>query len=217
MTTNTGYRGAVSEGILSGNTWTIPNITSSHTVTITFTQYSLVTSAPGTFWIGLKNSDDQGTQFDLKTQLYINGRLAAEGQALCITGVTRNPSYAKQASVLFGPVLNGAYNSGDVLSLKVSTRIGTTPDGQKCPGPGGSHNNAVGLRLYYDGATRASAFGVQIAPSPLKTYFLHSSGSSYFLDNVTPSGSEQYKDSAGINYNNGNQWQEIGTWRMTLP
>jgi hypothetical protein len=27
---------------------------------------------PGTFWIGLKNSDDQGTQFDLQAQVLIN-------------------------------------------------------------------------------------------------------------------------------------------------
>ena len=57
-----------------------------------------------------------------------------------------------------------------------------------------------------------AAFKGQIAPDPLKTYFLHSSRSNDFLDNVTPSGSEKYKDSAGINYNNGNPWKEIGTW-----
>ena len=37
VTTNTGFIAAVSEGTLSGNTWTIPNVTSSHTVTVTFT------------------------------------------------------------------------------------------------------------------------------------------------------------------------------------
>ena len=36
VTTNTGYTASVSEGTLSGNTWTIPNVTSSHTVTLTF-------------------------------------------------------------------------------------------------------------------------------------------------------------------------------------
>jgi hypothetical protein len=36
VTTNTGYTASISEGTLSGNTWTIPNVTSSHTVTLTF-------------------------------------------------------------------------------------------------------------------------------------------------------------------------------------
>jgi len=36
VTTNTGYTASVSEGTLWGNTWTIPNVTSSHTVTLTF-------------------------------------------------------------------------------------------------------------------------------------------------------------------------------------
>ena len=49
------------------------------------------------------------------------------------------------------------FATGDVLSLRVSTRIGTNPDGTKCAGPGGSHNNALGLRLYYDAASRRLA------------------------------------------------------------
>jgi hypothetical protein len=216
VSTNTGFTATVSEGSLAGNTWTIPNITSSHTVTVTFTQFS-VTPGSGKYWIGLKNSDDQGTQFDLKTELLINGSLVSEGKALCITGVTRNPPNAKEVTVPFGSVTNGSFKSGNILSLKVSTRIGTTPEGLKCAGPGGSHNNAVGLRLYYDGPTRGSEFAAQIDPGPIKTYYLHTSGSNNFLDNLIPTGSDKYKDSAGINFNNGNPWKEIGTWSMTLP
>ena len=51
-------------------------------------------------WIGLKNSDDQGTQFDLKAEVYKNSVLVASGQALCITGVTRNPDKAIENHVL---------------------------------------------------------------------------------------------------------------------
>lgn len=68
---------------------------------------AVVDAGPATLWIGLKNSDDQGTQFDLKTELYKNGALISEGKSLCITGVTRNPSLAKEATVVFGPVSNG--------------------------------------------------------------------------------------------------------------
>jgi hypothetical protein len=175
-----------------------------------------ITSGPGTFWIGLKNSDDQGTQFDLRAELYINDRLIAEGRTLCITGVTRNPSYAKEVTVPLDSVADGDYNSGDILSLKVLTRIGTTADGRKCIGPGGSHNNAVGLRLYYDAPNRPSRFGAEIAPDTLKDYFLHSTSSSYYTNDIAPTGTVKYKDSSSINYNNGNPWKQIGTWQMVL-
>ena len=178
---------------------------------------AVVDAGPASLWIGLKNSDDQGTQFDLKTELYKNNTLISEGKSLCITGVTRNPSLAKEASVVFGPVSNGEYVSGDTLSLKVFTRIGTTTAGLKCTGPGGSHNNAVGLRLYYDSPTNPSGFSAEIAPDLLpKDLFLHSTGTSYFLNDVSPTGTVKYKDSSGINFNNGNPWKEIGTWSMPL-
>jgi hypothetical protein len=161
----------------------------------------------------LKNSDDQGTQFDLRTELYINDALVSDGETLCIKGVTRNPTYAKEVTVPFGPISNGTYNPGDVLSLVVLTRIGTNLEGSKCSG----HSNAVGLRLYYDLLTRPSGFGAGISPDPMKDYFLHSQSGTYFLDDVSPTGTVKFKDSSSLNYNNGNPWKKIGTWSMTLP
>lgn len=49
-------------------------------------------SNSSTLWIGLKNSDDQGTQFDVRTELYKNGTtLLAGGQTLCITRMATIP------------------------------------------------------------------------------------------------------------------------------
>jgi len=180
------------------------------------TNNSVANTGPAKLWIGLKNSDDQGTQFDLRTELYINATLISWGETRCITGVTRNALYAKEVTVPFNPISNGAYASGDILYLKVFTRIGTNPDGQKCSGPGGSHNNAVGLRMYYDAPDRPSGFGAEITPEPMKDLFLHSLGTSYFLDNVTPAGTAKYKDSSSVNYSGGNLWEEIGTWTKVL-
>jgi hypothetical protein len=115
-------------------------------------------------WLGLKNSDDQGTQFDLRAELYENNLLIAEGQTLCITGITRNPSNAKEATVTFGLLSSVGFDGTvDTLSLKIWTRIGTNADGTKCSGPGGSHNNAVGLRLYFDAVGREARFGAALA------------------------------------------------------
>ena len=183
-----------------------------------FPMEELTSLSPATLWIGLKNSDDQGTQFDLRTEVSINDTPVADGETHCITGVTRNPNKAKEVSVAFGPISDGGLTSGDVLSLTVLTRIGTNPNDTKCAGPGGSHANAVGLRLYYDATNRPSRFGAEITPEPLTDFFLHSDGADFFLDATPPTAtSAKFKDSPAVNFADGNLWKEIGTWSMTLP
>ena len=109
-------------------------------------------------FLGLKNSDDQGTQFDLRAELFRNGVFAGSSTTACITGVTRNPDLARVVTAAFDPFAAVPIAAGDVLSLKLSTRIGTNPDGSKCDGPGGSHSNAVGLRVYFDAVSRSARF-----------------------------------------------------------
>ncbi len=68
-------------------------------------------------WIGLKNSDDQGTQFDLLVEVLHNNNLVASGLRRCITGVTRNPSLATKAVVAFdAPFQVVTLNSGDTMA-----------------------------------------------------------------------------------------------------
>jgi hypothetical protein len=125
-----------------------------------------------------------------------------------------------------------AVGTGDVLSLRVSTRIGTNPDGSKCAGPGGSHNSAVGLRLYYDSASRASRFDATITPNPSEDLYLHSEGSpcpngdgqspgvtARTLDTTAPAAANaKCKDSGTVNFAGGNPFSAIGTWSLApLP
>ncbi len=155
---------------------------------------------PAALWIGLKNSDDQGTQFDLRVEVYSGTTLMASGERRCITGVTRNPTLAQQVSV----PLTG-YATGPA-SVKILTRIGTNADNTKCSGPGGSHNNAVGLSLYYDATSRPSRVG----DAPL---YLHASD---VMNTTVPVGTAaKQKDSASVNFSGGNAWKTIGTpWQQ---
>jgi hypothetical protein len=164
-------------------------------------------------WLGLKNSDDQGTRFDLRAQVYVNANLVTSGLTRCITGVTRNPARALEAVVAFDPFVPIALGPGDEVSVKLSTRIGTNPNGTKCPG----HNNAVGLRLYYDGAERPSRINATIAPDPPADYFLRTT-SSDVLDPIPPTASSpQFKDSPSLNFAGGNPWKDVGMWSRTMP
>ena len=173
----------------------------------------IVDAGPANFWVGLKNSGDQGTRFDLRTELYMNDTLISEGETLCITDVTLNPSYAKEVTTPLSTISEGSYNPDDTLTLRVLTRIGTNPDGTKCQG----NISATGLRLYYDSPTRPSKFDAEISGDPMTDLFLHLSSGIYFLDEVPPSGTTKYKDSRRIHYYYGNPWKEIGIWDMPLP
>ncbi len=102
-------------------------------------------------WLGLRNSDDIGTNFDLRVEAYENGGLVASGETHCIQGLTRNANQAHEVAVAFDAFPATAFDgTNDVLSLRVLTRIGTTETGASC----GGHHNAVGLRLYFDATTR---------------------------------------------------------------
>jgi hypothetical protein len=131
-----------------------------------------------------------------------------------VDNVTRNADAAVQLSIVpeqFGSV---RYDSGDVLAIKVLTRIGTNPDETKCSG----HNNAVGLRLYYDAVSRQSRFGVTFDANPAVNFFLHTNGSSNLLNTIAPvATTANFKDSAAVNYAGGNPWKDIATWSVTIP
>lgn len=100
-------------------------------------------------WLGLKNSDDQGTNFDVKVELFVDGVSQGTDEFLCIKGVTRNPLSAVQIS----PSAFASFSKdGTVpIALKVWARIGT---GTPC----GGHASATGLRLYYGSQARDSRF-----------------------------------------------------------
>lgn len=110
-------------------------------------------------WVGLKNSDDQGTRFDVRAEIYRANDLFASGLVRCIPGIIRSPASAVEVTVSFDPFefidFDGAT---DTLRIRVLTRIGTNPDDTKCPG----HTSAAGLRLYFDGIDQASQFGATI-------------------------------------------------------
>lgn len=108
-----------------------------------------------TSWLGLKNSDDNGTNFDLKEELYVNKTLITTSINRCITGIVRNPTSAKLVFPVFNAFSPISFDSSsDILKLKTFARIGTNADDTKCPG----HNSAAGLRFYYDSTSRDTGF-----------------------------------------------------------
>jgi feruloyl esterase len=54
--------------------------------------------AEATVWVGLKNTDDIGTRFDVRVELYSGAALVGAGEALCVTGVARSTPRAVAAA-----------------------------------------------------------------------------------------------------------------------
>jgi hypothetical protein len=105
-------------------------------------------------WLGLKNSDDQGTYFDLRAELLRNEAPIASAQTTNIQGITRNANKAKEVVVAFDAIGDGAFSPGDVLAIRILTKVTDS----------GGHGNAVGLRLYYDSLSRPSRFEPSSVP-----------------------------------------------------
>jgi hypothetical protein len=107
-------------------------------------------------WLGLKNSDDQGTRFDLLAEVYKGDDLIASGLVRCIAGIVRSPNNAVEVAISFDDFAPTTFDGvTDVAKVRMLTRIGTNLDDTKC----GGHNSAAGLRLYFDGINQASHFG----------------------------------------------------------
>ena len=93
-------------------------------------------------------------------------------------------------------------------------------------GSGGSHNNAVGLRLYYDAGSRNSRFDATLLPNPNENLYLHSDGgpcgsaesvgvTSRSLDDIAPlAAAAKCKDSGSVKFTGGNPYSVIGTWSL---
>jgi hypothetical protein len=152
------YRDSAGVNFNGGNPW---KPVGTWNATPSSVEGNLVAVPRVTLWLGLKNSDDQGTRFDVRAEVYRNDVLVATGLQRCIQGITRNPNQAKEVSLFFLRIdaleLNG---TTDVLVVKVAARIGTETFGAKCPG----HNNATGLRVYFDAANRQSLLETRYLP-----------------------------------------------------
>lgn len=169
-----------------------------------------ITWGPMNTWLGLKNSDDQGTRFDVRVEVLRNNVVVASRLTRCIDGITRNAASAREAIIELNTVT--VNDPADMLSLRVSARIGTNPDDTKCPG----HSSAVGLRMYYDSTQRPSRIEATLALSPARNLYLHTS-SADIIDGAAPtSATAKFKDSTSVNFAGGNAWKVIGTWSINM-
>jgi hypothetical protein len=172
---------------------------------------------PLRLWAGLKNSDDQGTGFDFRAELYANDVLVADGEARCVSGLTRNAARARALLIPLAatPAGSDVPPAGSLLELRVLARIGTTPDGQRCPRT--SHTNARGVRLYYDGLASRSQLAIALGGASEELY-LRAIAGDRVLDEAAPVAIRaRTSDSPGLRLLRGNPWRPAGEWEYVVP
>ena len=143
--------------------------------------------------------------------------------------MTRNPNLAQEVVVnwdSFSPI--DVSDESATIEVLLRTRVGTNADGTKCGGAA-AHNNATGLRFYYDSTTRASGFDWTLNESLDTDFYFHSDGTNcttaqssgvttrWFDPDPPTATAAKCKDSTGVNFAGGNLWKEIGTWALGTP
>ncbi|MFY9554914.1 MAG: hypothetical protein WAV47_09405, partial [Blastocatellia bacterium] len=199
------------EGPTFANDATRSERCSDHDMTLAYFKFPPRLSAlsPAKVWIGLKNSDDVGTKFDLLAEVLKNDSVVGSGQADNVPGGSSGFNNAVLRTInlalLSGPV---EFFPGDKLSFRLSVRVTAV----------GGHSSGT-ARLWYNGAAidtganrdAGSRFDATIE-GVTADYFLRSG----FALNPA-AGASRLSIDVLVNRNaGGNPFKPFGTWSKTF-
>jgi hypothetical protein len=162
------------------------------------------TSTAARVWIGLKNSDDVGTRFDLRTVVKKSGVPVSSGTLLGAIGGSSGFNNAKLRTIPLS-VPASPLTSGDPISVEVSARI-------SCVGT--SHNSGTARLWFNDGAANSR---VDEPGSP--TLFLVMPGATLNLSALAGGGPKKTRDvfvgARDLSCNG--PFTSFGTWTGSVP
>lgn len=174
-----------------------PTPTSTPTPTPTPRQITVLN--PAKIWVGLKNSDDVGTKFDLLAEVYKNDLLVSSGQLDNVRGGSSGFNNAKLNTLNFNSFSPIEFPEGSTLKLKLYVR-------NACVGP--THNSGT-ARLWFNDTAANSQFNATIAESS-NNYFLRDG---FTLSTAVGSGPKKTIDIAAGSPCS--PFKSFGTWTIT--
>lgn len=176
--------------------------TGSFTVTVNRTVAAL---SPANVWLGLKNSDDVGTKFDLKAEAYVGGVLVGSGELNAVPGGSSGFNNANLRSIPL--TLSGPIDAGSGASLSITLYVRNTCSGS-------THNSGT-ARFWFNDAQANSAFGATIGGGT-SNYYLRNG----FALATTPGPGPKSTLEVLVNSAQpcpGRPFTTVGTWSVTLP
>jgi hypothetical protein len=168
-------------------------------VTVTAGQISALADAQ--VWIGLKNSDDIGTDFDLLAEVFRNGVPIASGQIDDVPGGGSGFNNAHLRTITLALAEAENFCPGDVLSFKLSVRIAAS-----------SGHVSGRARLWYNDAAANSRIGATVNGVGSDLFLLDG----FVLNTAAGSGPKKTIDVLVNRNQGGNPFKPFGTWTKTL-
>jgi hypothetical protein len=175
--------------------------TSSDSVNVTVNPRLLAAVGPANVWIGLKNSDDVGTKFDLQVEVFKDGAPVGSGQSYSVAGGSSGFNNAKLRTIPL-TLTSSANCCGGTLSVRVSVRVAAD-----------SGHRSGTARLWFNDAQANSNFIATIETSANNYFLLDLSK----LGTAAGLGPKKTIDVLVDRAVNGNQYKAFGTWTITLP
>jgi hypothetical protein len=153
-------------------------------------------------WLGLKNSDDVGTTFDVEAEVFKNDVLIGSGQINDVPGGSSgfNNAILRSIGLAFSTV-NITLDSGDKLSIRLSVRIGAT-----------GHRSGT-ARLWFNDFAANSRFDAQVNGSDTTFYLLDG----LLLGPSPGPGPKKTSDVTADRAVDGNPFKPFGTWNFVQP
>src|SRR5207245_11207893 len=135
----------------------------SSSITVTVNLQALTSLGPAQVWVGLKNSDDVGTKFDLLAEVFKNGVLVGSGQHNDLPGGSSGFNGAILDTISLTQAGSAGFRTGDILSIKLSVRVAAS-----------SGHNSGTARLWFNDNAANSHFDATIGHVG-RSYFLRTS------------------------------------------
>jgi len=161
---------------------------------------SITGVGPANVWIGLKNSDDVGTKFDLLAEVLKDNVVVGSGQINDVPGGSTGFNNAIQRTIAMALTGSGSGCSGGTLSFRLSVRIAASS----------THVNGTARLWFNDNAANSR---VDVTTGSTTTYYLRDG----FVLATTPGPGPKKTIDVPVNRNvGGNPFVPFGTWSIGL-
>jgi alpha-tubulin suppressor-like RCC1 family protein len=183
----------VTTGDIVGNTATVA-------VPYTVSLGGLASAGLSSVWLGLKNSDDIGTKFDVLAEMIKNGSVVGSGQVNDVSGASSGFNNAVQLAI--GVVLASATNfgAGDTLGIRLSVRVAAT-----------GHRSGT-ARLWFNDASANSRWQMMVNGVTRTLYMT----TGFVLSPAVGTGPGATIDVFVDRAVGGNPFKPFGTWTMVF-
>jgi hypothetical protein len=156
-------------------------------------------------WLGLKNSDDVGTKFDLLVEVLKNGTVVGSRQMPSVPGGGSGFNNAVLRTVGLSLAAPVALTWGDELGLRVSVRIAAT-----------GHRSGT-ARLWFNDAAASSRVDATIAGIASQFYFTGTAPTLTLSQGTPGAGPRRSVDVTVDRAVGGNPFKPFGMWTLIWP